>query len=74
VQRSYDVDFWRRRAQGTRVTAEAMTSPIVKRELLAIAEGYERLADHEQRTAAWKARPSRDLGRQRCDESATRSD
>jgi hypothetical protein len=35
-----------------------MTSPAQKQEMLLIAEAYERLADHAERTAGRKARSS----------------
>jgi hypothetical protein len=43
-----EADFWRQRAEETRSVAQAMSLPAAKRELLFIAEAYERLADRAQ--------------------------
>jgi hypothetical protein len=43
----------------TRAIAQAMSLPAAKREMLLIAEAYERLADHAERTAGRKAPRSR---------------
>jgi hypothetical protein len=51
VQRSYDADFWRQRAEEARALAQAMAVPAAKREMWVIAEAYERLAVHAERTA-----------------------
>jgi hypothetical protein len=51
-----DADFWRQRAEEARATAEAMNLPAAKREMDAIAEAYERLAAHAERTAGRGAR------------------
>jgi hypothetical protein len=51
VQRSYDADYWRQRAEEARATAEAMVLPAAKREMWVVAEAYERLAEHAERTA-----------------------
>ena len=45
---AFEADFWRRRAEETRSVAQAMSLPAAKRELLVIAEAYERLADRAQ--------------------------
>jgi hypothetical protein len=50
-----DADFWRGRAEEARATAEVMTFPDAKREMLSIAGAYERLADHAERTAGRRA-------------------
>jgi hypothetical protein len=59
VDRSYDADYWRKHAEETRAKAEAMYYFPAKRELLLIAECYERLAEHAARTAGRKAPRSR---------------
>jgi hypothetical protein len=51
VQRSYDADFWRQRAEEVRAMAEALALPAAKREMWVIAKAYERLAEHAERTA-----------------------
>jgi hypothetical protein len=38
------------------VIAEAMTLPAAQREMLAIADAYERVADHIERTAGRRAK------------------
>jgi hypothetical protein len=53
---SYDSDYWRKRADETRAAAEAMSTTAAKREMLAIAVAYERLADHAERTAGRKSK------------------
>jgi len=55
VDRSYDADHWRKQADDARATAQAMMLPSAKREMLMIAECYERLADHAEWTAGRKA-------------------
>lgn len=54
MQTQYDGDFWRERAQEVRSVAQAMTLSAAKRELHFIAEAYDRLADHAERTAGRK--------------------
>jgi hypothetical protein len=48
IVEAFEADFWRRRAEETRSVAQAMSLPAAKRELLVIAEAYERLADRAQ--------------------------
>jgi len=43
-----DEDFWRKRADEARRAAESLTHPTAKRELLLIAENFERLAKKAQ--------------------------
>jgi hypothetical protein len=59
VDRSHDADHWRKQADDARTTAQAMKLPAAKREMLLIAEYYERLADLAERTAGRKALRSR---------------
>ena len=48
---NYDASYWLDRAEEARRQAEEMTHPPAKREMLVIAAGYERLAQHaEERT------------------------
>jgi hypothetical protein len=51
MQSLRDADFWRRRADDARRTAEGMCVPAAKREMELIAAAYERIADHAERTA-----------------------
>jgi hypothetical protein len=60
VAHVYDVAYWRKQAEESRAAAEVMTSAAAKRELLAIAEAYDRLADEAERKAGRKAARSRD--------------
>jgi hypothetical protein len=53
--RSCDDDFWRKRAEDARATAEAMTAPAAKREMELIAAAYDRIAGHAERTAGRRA-------------------
>ena len=47
-----DAQYWLDRAEEARLHAEEMTHPPAKREMLLIAAGYQRLAQHaEERTA-----------------------
>jgi hypothetical protein len=55
MQPSCDADFWRKRAEEARATAQAMSTPAAKREMQLIAAAYERLADHAERTAGRSA-------------------
>jgi hypothetical protein len=49
--------YWLDRAEEAHLQAEEMTHPPAKREMLQIAAGYRRLANHaEERTARKKAR------------------
>jgi hypothetical protein len=48
----FDAQHWLDRAEEARLQAEEMTQPAAKREMLLIAAGYRRLAQHaEERTA-----------------------
>ena len=59
MQPSSDADFWRKRAERARATAESMTAPSAKRDMQLIAEAYDQIADHAERTARRRAtRPS----------------
>jgi hypothetical protein len=59
MQPSSDADFWRKSAEKARATAEAMNAPSAKHDMQLIAEAYERLADHAERTAKRRVtRPS----------------
>ena len=40
----HDAEYWRKRAEEVRATAEQMSKPEYKRDLLDIAAGYEQLA------------------------------
>ena len=51
-----DANFWHQRAKDARGIAEAMTLPAAQREMLAIADAYERVADHIERTAGRRAK------------------
>lgn len=53
----YDAQYWLARAEEARRQAERMTVVAARREMLAIAAGYERLAQSaEERTAGKKPR------------------
>ena len=54
MESQLDADYWRTRADETRCIAQALTNPSAKREMLFIAEAYQRLADHAERTARRK--------------------
>ena len=49
--RSGYADHWRWCAEEARTQALAMTLPEAKRQMYLIAEAYERLAEHAERTA-----------------------
>jgi hypothetical protein len=52
-----DAQYWQDRAEEARLQAEEMTHPPARREMLQIAAGYRRLAEHAQeRTARKKSR------------------
>ena len=59
-ERSRDIDHWRKLAADARAAAEAMISLVAKRQLLTVAEAYERLAEHAERTVGRKAHRSRE--------------
>jgi hypothetical protein len=52
---SCDADFWRKRAEEARTTAETMTVPAAKREMQLITAAYDRIADRAERTAGRRA-------------------
>ena len=54
MESHHDADFWRKRAEDARAIAESMMSFSEKQEMEAIAAGYERLADHAERTGRRK--------------------
>lgn len=55
--KTYDAEHWLARAEEARRQAERMTVVAAKREILAIAAAYQRLAQHaEERTAGKKSR------------------
>ena len=56
---SYDAEYWRQRADDARVAAETMVTRAAKREMLAIAIAYERLAEHAEHTASRKRKRER---------------
>jgi hypothetical protein len=47
VRMPENAEYWRKRAEEARATAEAMQDPECKRIMLDIAEAYERIADRE---------------------------
>jgi uncharacterized protein Yka (UPF0111/DUF47 family) len=51
----FNADYWRMRADETRSAAQALTNPAARREMHFIAEAYDRLADHAERTAKRKS-------------------
>jgi hypothetical protein len=54
---AFDAQYWLDRAEEARLHAEEMTHPPAKREMLLIAAGYRRLAEHAlERTARKKQR------------------
>src|SRR5262245_56524334 len=55
LESQFDTDYWRMRADETRSVAQAMTNPAARREMHFIAEAYDRLADHAERTARRKS-------------------
>jgi hypothetical protein len=57
VQSQFDADLWRERADEARSLAQAMGDPAAKRHMHFIAEAYERLADHAERTGRRKRAP-----------------
>jgi hypothetical protein len=58
--KTFDAQYWQERAEEARLQAEEMTHPPAKREMLLIAAGYQRLAQHaEERTARKKSRTER---------------
>ena len=59
VDRCNDADRLRKLAEDARVTAKAVASLVLRTELFAIAENYERLADHAEQTAGRRAQRSR---------------
>jgi hypothetical protein len=54
VQSQFDANYWHERAEEARSVAQAMADPKAKRQMLFIAEAYEHLADHAERTARRK--------------------
>jgi hypothetical protein len=54
VEAQYDADYWRKRADEAHSVALAMADPAAKRHMHFIAQAYERLADHAERTARRK--------------------
>jgi hypothetical protein len=58
VQSQYDADYWRQCADEARAVARAMTHPAPKREMLFIAQAYERLADRAELTAGLRGNRS----------------
>jgi len=56
---SYDAQYWLQRAVEARTAAEAMVTRAAKREMLAIAIAYERLAEHAENTAGRKRKRDR---------------
>ena len=53
----FDAQYWRDRAEEARLHAAEMTHPPARREMLLVAAGYRRMAQHaEERTAHKKPR------------------
>jgi hypothetical protein len=54
-----DADYWLDRAEEARLQAEEMTHPPARREMLLVAAGYRRLAQHaRQRLSGRRDQPS----------------
>jgi hypothetical protein len=58
---SHDAHYWQKRAREIRAEAEITSRPEHKRELLEIADGYERLARERSAPANVRARPHKRL-------------
>jgi hypothetical protein len=54
VESQCDADYWRKRADEAHSVAQAMADPAARRQMHFIAQAYERLADHAERTARRK--------------------
>ena len=54
MESRYDADYWRKRADAAHTVAQTMADPAAWRQMHFIAEAYERLADHAERTARRK--------------------
>lgn len=54
MESQYDADYWRKRADEAHTVAQSMADPAARRQMHFIAEAYERLADHADRTARRK--------------------
>ena len=54
MESQYQADFWHKRAEEAHTLALAMADPAAKRQMHFIAQAYERLADHAERTARRK--------------------
>jgi hypothetical protein len=59
VDRSTDADRVRKLVEDARAAAKTVASLVLRTKLLAIAENYEHLADHAERTVGRRAERSR---------------
>jgi hypothetical protein len=55
---THEPEYWLKRAEEARAQARDMVTPEARREMLLIAAGYQRLAEHAERTSGRKPRPS----------------
>jgi len=54
VESQFDADYWRNRAEEAHTVAQGMADATARRHMHFIAQAYERLADHAERTARRK--------------------
>ena len=54
MESQFDADYWRNRAEEAHTVAQGMADATAKRHMHFIAQAYERLADHAERTARRK--------------------
>ena len=57
---THEPEYWLNRAEEARAQAKDMITPEARREMLLIAAGYQRLAEHAERTAGRKSPPNAD--------------
>jgi RNA polymerase sigma-70 factor (ECF subfamily) len=57
---THEPEYWLNRAEEARAQAKRMITPEARREMLLIAAGYQRLAEHADRTASRKSPPNAD--------------
>jgi hypothetical protein len=55
IRLSNDPRYWIERAEKARDAAEGMTDPVLKKMMLDVADGYERLAQRAEKRARKKA-------------------